>query len=68
MFTLTLIAAAGVTLAAKQPNETDCRPQIILMGNGGTIRDTPPSTDRRRTQRQPQPVRTPRPCIILTSA
>jgi hypothetical protein len=68
MFALTLIAAAGVTLAAKQPAETDCRPQIILMGNGGTIRDVPQSTVRRRAQPQPQPVRNPRPCIILTSA
>ncbi len=68
MFTLTLFAAASVALAAKQPGEVDCRPQIILMGNAGTIRDVPPSTQRRRTQPQPQPVRTLRPCVILTSA
>jgi hypothetical protein len=68
MFALTLIAAAAVTLAAKQPGDVDCRPPIILMGNGGNSRDVPQSTVRRRAQPQPQPVRTPRPCIILTSA
>ncbi len=67
MFDIILLAAA-TPMIAKQVNDPDCRPQMILTSGASAPREqgNQPSPQRPRAKPQ-QPGRGIRPCVILAS-
>jgi hypothetical protein len=68
MFAL-FLAAAAPPVIAKQINDPDCKPMMILTSGAATPRDTTGSPVQQRQRAKPQqPSRGPRPCIILANS